>query len=50
MIKVILRDVWDHRRGRPKEEPTVGEEEEPAVSDVTEDSGSTTAVEASNPR
>jgi hypothetical protein len=22
---VILRDVWDHRRGRPKEEPTVGE-------------------------
>src|SRR6185312_16683467 len=29
MIQVILRDVWDHRRGRPKEEPTVGEEEQP---------------------
>jgi predicted PurR-regulated permease PerM len=31
MIQVILRDVWDHRRGRPKEEPTVGVEEEPAL-------------------
>jgi len=30
MIQVILRDVWDHRRGRPKEEPTVGEERAPA--------------------
>src|SRR4029450_2808470 len=24
MIQVILRDVWDHRRGRRKDEPTVG--------------------------
>ena len=31
MVQVIARDVWDHRRGRPKEEPTVGEEETPAV-------------------
>jgi predicted PurR-regulated permease PerM len=31
MIQVILRDVWDHRRGRPKEEPTVGVDEEPAT-------------------
>ena len=31
MIQVILRDVWDNRRGRPKDEPTVGEEERPAV-------------------
>ena len=31
MIQVILRDVWDHRRGRLKAEPTVGEEREPAV-------------------
>jgi hypothetical protein len=30
MIQVILRDVWDHRRGRLKEEPTVGEERRPA--------------------
>jgi predicted PurR-regulated permease PerM len=29
IIQVILRDVWDHRRGRPKDEPTVGEEERP---------------------
>jgi predicted PurR-regulated permease PerM len=33
MIQVILRDVWDHRRGRPKEEPTVGAEERPATAE-----------------
>jgi predicted PurR-regulated permease PerM len=26
IIQVILRDVWDNRRGRPKDEPTVGED------------------------
>jgi predicted PurR-regulated permease PerM len=31
MIQVILRDVWDHRLGRPKDEPTVGVDEEPAL-------------------
>jgi predicted PurR-regulated permease PerM len=31
MIQVILRDVWDHRRGRLKDEPTVGQERRPAV-------------------
>ena len=31
MIQVILRDVWDHRRGRLKDEPTVGPERRPAV-------------------
>ena len=31
MIQVIVRDVWDHRRGRPKEEPTVGVDKEPAL-------------------
>jgi predicted PurR-regulated permease PerM len=30
IIQVILRDVWDHRRGRAKDEPTVGEEHRPA--------------------
>jgi predicted PurR-regulated permease PerM len=29
ILQVIARDVWDHRRGRPKEEPTVGEERVP---------------------
>jgi len=29
MIQVIARDLWDHRRGRPKEEPTVGEDRTP---------------------
>jgi predicted PurR-regulated permease PerM len=32
MIQVILRDIWDNRRGTLKEEPTVGEEERPALS------------------
>jgi predicted PurR-regulated permease PerM len=31
MIQIILRDIWDHRRGRLKEEPTVGEDRRPAV-------------------
>ncbi|WP_375423909.1 AI-2E family transporter [uncultured Friedmanniella sp.] len=31
IIQVVLRDVWDHRRGRTKEEVTVGEDEAPAV-------------------
>jgi predicted PurR-regulated permease PerM len=30
IIQVIARDVWDNRRGRPKDEPTVGEERQPA--------------------
>jgi predicted PurR-regulated permease PerM len=29
MGQVVLRDVWDNRRGRPKPTPTVGEEERP---------------------
>ena len=32
MIQVILRDIWDHRRGRLKDEPTVGEERTPVDS------------------
>jgi predicted PurR-regulated permease PerM len=30
MVQVIARDLWDHRRGRPKDEPTVGEDRTPA--------------------
>jgi predicted PurR-regulated permease PerM len=30
MIQVVVRDLWDNRRGRPKWEPTVGEDERPA--------------------
>ncbi len=30
MAQVVLRDLWDNRRGRLKDEPTVGEEERPA--------------------
>jgi hypothetical protein len=31
IIQAVLRDVWDHRRGRIKNEPTVGEDREPAI-------------------
>ncbi|SFK54862.1 AI-2E family transporter [Geodermatophilus ruber] len=31
IIQVILRDVWDHRRGELKDEPTVGEDRRPAL-------------------
>jgi predicted PurR-regulated permease PerM len=31
MVQVVLRDLWDHRRGRPKDEPTVGQDRRPAV-------------------
>jgi predicted PurR-regulated permease PerM len=29
MVQVIARDLWDHRRGRPKEVPTVGDDRVP---------------------
>jgi predicted PurR-regulated permease PerM len=31
IIQVIARDVWDHRRGELKDEPTVGEDQHPAL-------------------
>jgi predicted PurR-regulated permease PerM len=30
IIQIVARDIWDTRRGRLKEEPTVGEERKPA--------------------
>jgi predicted PurR-regulated permease PerM len=33
IVQVIARDVWDHRRGRPKDEPTVGEDRTPALAE-----------------
>jgi predicted PurR-regulated permease PerM len=40
MIQVIVRDLWDHRRGRPKTEPTVGTDQRPAdaIAKATADS------------
>jgi predicted PurR-regulated permease PerM len=29
MIQIVLRDLWDHRRGRLKSEPTIGEDRTP---------------------
>jgi predicted PurR-regulated permease PerM len=39
MIQVILRDIWDHRRGQLKEQPTVGEERIPVDSDAAHPDG-----------
>ncbi|QXG75649.1 AI-2E family transporter [Modestobacter sp. L9-4] len=48
IIQVVLRDVWDHRRGQLKDEPTLGEQRDPALAphertDAGATSGSTTA-------
>jgi predicted PurR-regulated permease PerM len=48
IIQVVLRDVWDHRRGQLKDEPTLGEQRDPALAphertDAGAASGSTTA-------
>jgi predicted PurR-regulated permease PerM len=39
IVQVILRDVWDHRRGELKEEPTVGEDRTPALAADRQRSG-----------
>jgi predicted PurR-regulated permease PerM len=44
MIQVIVRDLWDNRRGRPKTEPTVGEDRIPAAAEASAASGSTAAT------
>ncbi len=31
IIQVVIRDVWSHRRGRPKPVPTTGEDENPII-------------------
>ena len=31
VIQVVVRDLWDHRRGRPKGVPTVGSDERPVA-------------------
>jgi predicted PurR-regulated permease PerM len=39
MIQIIVRDVWDTRRGELKDEPTVGEDEKPANGSPARDDG-----------
>ena len=48
MIQVILRDLWDHRRGRPKEEPTVGADREPALAEDQGAAGAPAALDRTN--
>jgi len=37
VIQVIVRDSWDHRRGRLKPEPTIGADQIPFVDQLAED-------------
>jgi predicted PurR-regulated permease PerM len=39
IIQVIARDLWDHRRGKPKAEPTVGVDRAPADGEVQAGTG-----------
>lgn len=56
MISVITRDLWDHRRGRLKEAPTVGTDAEPVGGGAppsgfaAESAGSTALPTAQQPR
>ncbi|MBO3743006.1 AI-2E family transporter [Actinoplanes flavus] len=36
ILQILVRDVWDTRHGRPKPEPTVGEERAPVTGDGAE--------------
>ena len=39
IIQVVLRDAWDHRRGAPKPEPTVGEDRVPVDTGAHDEHG-----------
>lgn len=44
MVQILARDLWDHRRGRPKDVATVGEDRTPvdaARADVARERGAT---------
>jgi predicted PurR-regulated permease PerM len=44
IIQVIARDIWDHRRGQLKDEPTVGEERDPALAPHEREDGPDTLL------
>ena len=52
IIQVVLRDLWDHRRGAPKPEPTVGEDRVPvdAATDGDDTASTDGAPEGHLPR
>jgi predicted PurR-regulated permease PerM len=51
VMQVIVRDLWDHRAGRFKEEPTIGEDETPisAVVDVEDEAPPAEPAEPAEP-
>jgi predicted PurR-regulated permease PerM len=49
ILQVIARDLWDHRAGRPKKEPTIGADQVP-ISDVVGDAKADEAAAEVAPR
>jgi predicted PurR-regulated permease PerM len=50
IIQVVLRDVWDHRRGAPKAEPTIGEDRTPVDAGGDRDDQPRSSVDRTLPR
>ena len=50
IIQVVLRDVWDHRRGAPKAEPTIGEDRTPVDAGGDPDDQPRSSVDLTIPR
>ncbi len=49
VISVVVRDLWDHRRGAPKEEPTVGEDRIPVSEVIEQEAGAGADAPAAAP-
>jgi predicted PurR-regulated permease PerM len=46
VISVIVRDLWDNRRGKPKAEPTIGEDHIPVDTAIAEAEAEESAADA----
>jgi predicted PurR-regulated permease PerM len=46
VIQVIVRDLWDHRAGKPKDEATIGEDRTPVSEVIAEREGEADADDA----
>ena len=45
VLQVIIRDLWDHRTGRPKQEITIGADETPVTEVIAEEHAAAAAVD-----
>ncbi|GIF02710.1 AI-2E family transporter [Actinoplanes siamensis] len=49
ILQILARDLWDTRRGRPKTEPTVGEDHDPAATAAATAAGREATTTALSP-